>query len=152
MLNSTVLSAIRNMTVLAEDLLQKIEDKGTMDTENMESEIAALKAQLVRKYENYVDGHIGKDEYLREKAAVNDRIKTFQNTITETMEVNERRTALLDELSLVSKLGAECSKGLTREMVKALIKAVYVYSKDRIEIVFKSEDAIMAAIEECGNE
>lgn len=149
MLSGTVLTAIRNMTLLAEDLVQKIENKGIMETEEMESEVKALKAQLVRKYEDYVDGHISREEYLREKAAVNEQIKSVQDRITEAIEVNSRRTATLDELTVVSKLGAECNKGLTREMVKALIKAVYVYSKDHIEVVFKSEDAIRAAIEEC---
>ena len=151
-LNSTVLSAIRNMTVLVDDLVEKGREKGVMDTGSLESEVAALKAQLVRRYEDYVDGHIGKEEYLREKAEVNERIKTVQEAITEALETNDRRTAMLDELTLVSRLGKECSQGLTREMVKALIKAVYVYSKDRIEVVFKSEDAIRAAIEECGME
>ena len=152
MLNRTVLSAIRNMTILADELKQKVEDKGIVNTEDKESEVAALKAQLVRKYEDYVDGHIGKEEYLREKATVNERIKAVQDNITEAAEVNNRRTMVLDELAVVAKLGKECSHGLTREMVKALIKAVYVYSKDRIEEVFKSEDAIKAALEECGDE
>ena len=44
---------------------------------------------------------------------------------------------------------AEELQTLTRKMVTDLIKTVYVFDKDHIEVVFKYEDTIREAVEEC---
>ena len=90
-------------------------------------------------YERYAKGEINVDQFMQAKESNNKLIETYK---TELQAYQSEETTSPDEkpCSLNLLEGKENLTELTKELVRQLIDAIYVYSSKRIEIVFKFQD------------
>lgn len=110
----------------------------------VENEMERLKAEKIRQYEFYAEGVITKDEYIRKKQALCDKIKELEAKKQENTDLLETQEELLEDSSALKSLSAKFSieDRLSRKMVLAFIAAVYVFDPNTIEVVFQYEDEI----------
>lgn len=144
-----VLSAIKHQALLAgeADRLQELYRLQLRDRmkENQEGKkqlqekIQGLTDKNYLLYERYAKGEINVDQFMQAKENNNKLIETYK---AELQAYQSEETALPDEKTCSSNLleGKENLTELTKELVRQLIDAIYVYSSKRIEIVFKFQD------------
>lgn len=161
MVEHTVLVSIRQMGLLCGELLERLEEaeEWTFNFQEAETKIKSLQAQQVREYENYIGGRKSKEQFIKEKSVITAEIADIKEQIADAEVQISHEKEVADELDKVKNAGetlagkvTEKSSDvvLTRRMVTELIEAVYIYDKEHIEVIFKAEDTIREAIEECG--
>ena len=130
----------------------KTMDVITPDLEKLKSEIEILQAERIRQYEAYADGVITKEVFQTKKDKIGEAIREKQNKIDEVTGILEEADEIRSGIEEISEEGDRLvtGRGLTREMAEAFIDRIYVYDKDRIEVVFKSEDILNKALGRCG--
>lgn len=158
-LEAKVAYAIRKMVQMAASVSEKLEsdapktmDVITPDLEKLKSEIEILQAERIRQYEAYADGVITKEVFQTKKDKIGEAIREKQNKIDEVTGILEEADEIRSGIEKISEEGDRLvtDRGLTREMAEAFIDRIYVYDKDRIEVVFKSEDILNKALGRCG--
>ncbi len=144
-----VLSAIKHQAIMAgeADRLQELYRLQLRDRmkENQEGKkqlqekIQGLTDKNYLLYERYAKGEINVDQFMQAKESNNKLIETYK---TELQAYQSEETTSPDEkpCSLNLLEGKENLTELTKELVRQLIDAIYVYSSKRIEIVFKFQD------------
>lgn len=144
-----VLSAIKHQAVLAgeSERLQELYRLQLRDRmkENQEGKkqfqekIQELTDKNYLLYERYAKGEINVDQFMQAKENNNKLIEAYK---TELQAYQSEETISLEEkpCSLNLLEGKENLTELTKELVRQLIDAIYVYSSKRIEIVFKFQD------------
>ncbi len=144
-----VLSAMKHQAVLAgeSERLQKLYRLQLRDhmKENQEGKkqlqekIQGLTDKNYLLYERYAKGEINVDQFMQAKENNNKLIEAYK---TELQAYQSEETISLEEkpCSLNLLEGKENLTELTKELVRQLIDAIYVYSSKRIEIVFKFQD------------
>ena len=90
-------------------------------------------------------------QFKAEKKQLSAEKAELERKIADVGVVADHQKEVKEKLIFLKDVGkaAEKFQTLTRKMVTDLIKTVYVFDKDHIEVVFKYEDAIRGAIEEC---
>lgn len=158
-LEAKVAYAIRKMVQTAASLSEKntgdepeTMDVITPDIEKLKREIEILEAERIRQYEAYADGVITKETFQKKKEQIGAEISIKQEKINEVNAILEEAEEIRAGIEDITKEGERIvpERGLTREMAEAFIDRIYVYDKERIEVVFKSEDILTKAIEKCG--
>lgn len=119
-----------------------------------------LKADNLRLYEAYSAGHMTKTEYLAEKNAVAEKLTTLQEQIEQLFSELPGAVSVNKEIhNMFSKTNLfDSETELTRELVEAFIDHIYVGENKKLEIHYKSEDALrkllaefnMQVPQECG--
>ena len=144
-----VLSAIKHQAIMEgeADRLQELYRLQLRDRmkENQEGKkqlqekIQGLTDKNYLLYERYAKGEINVDQFMQAKENNNKLIETYK---TELQAYQSEETTSPDEkpCSLNLLEGKENLTELTKELVRQLIDAIYVYSSKRIEIVFKFQD------------
>ncbi len=144
-----VLSAMKHQAIMAgeADRLQELYRLQLRDRmkENQEGKkqlqekIQGLTDKNYLLYERYAKGEINVDQFMQAKESNNKLIETYK---TELQAYQSEETTSPDEkpCSLNLLEGKENLTELTKELVRQLIDAIYVYSSKRIEIVFKFQD------------
>ena len=144
-----VLSAIKHQAIMEgeADRLQELYRLQLRDRmkENQEGKkqlqekIQGLTDKNYLLYERYAKGEINVDQFMQAKESNNKLIETYK---TELQAYQSEETTSPDEkpCSLNLLEGKENLTELTKELVRQLIDAIYVYSSKRIEIVFKFQD------------
>lgn len=145
------LSAIRHQARLAGET-EKLRDLYNMQhqervRENLEQgkllqeQIQKLTDSNFSLYESYTKGEIDANEFMRKKEDNNKQIERYKTKLqvchTKEMPVPDESMSLLKLLE-----GKENLTELTKELVRQLIDAIYVYNDRRIEIVFKFQDKV----------
>ena len=105
----------------------------------LQEKIQGLTDKNYLLYERYAKGEINVDQFMQAKESNNKLIETYK---TELQAYQSEETTSPDEkpCSLNLLEGKENLTELTKELVRQLIDAIYVYSSKRIEIVFKFQD------------
>lgn len=146
-----VLSAIRHQARLAGETekLRDLYNKQHQERvrENLEQErllqeqIQKLTDSNFSLYESYTKSEIDANEFMRKKEDNNKQIESYRAKL-QARHVKE--TPVPDESVGLLKLleGKENLTDLTKELVRQLIDAIYVYNDRRIEIVFKFQDKL----------
>ena len=144
-----VLSAIKHQAVLAgeSDRLQELYrlqlrdrmKENQEDKKQLQEKIQGLTDKNYLLYERYAKGEINVDQFMQAKENNNKLIEAYK---TELQAYQSEETISLEEkpCSLNLLEGKENLTELTKELVRQLIDAIYVYSSKRIEIVFKFQD------------
>lgn len=146
---SIVLSAIRHQAELAgeADRLQELY-KGQLcdqiktnqeEKKRIQKIIKGLADKNFSLYESYIKGEINVNKFMQQKESNNKLIETYK---TELQACQLEEKELPDEKSCPLNLlqGKESLTDLTKELVRQLIDAIYVYNDNRIEIVFKFQE------------
>lgn len=146
---NVVLSAIRHQAMLAgeADRLQELY-KGQLcdrmkekqeEKAQIQEKIQGLMDKNFSLYESYTKGEINIDKFMQQKESNNKLIETYK---IELQACQSEETELPDEKACPLNLlqGKESLADLTKELVRQLIDAIYVYNSNRIEIVFKFQE------------
>ena len=144
-----VLSAIRHQARLAGET-EKLRDLYNMQHQErvrekleqeklLQEQIQKLTDSNFSLYESYTKGEIDANEFMRKKEDNNKQIERYK---TKLQVCHTKETPVPDESMSLLKLleGKENLTELTKELVRQLIDAIYVYNDRRIEIVFKFQD------------
>ncbi len=146
---AVVLSAIRNQAMLAGEMrrLQDLYNNQLRECIKAKQErMAQLQGQIQKLtdsnfslYESYAKGEIDADSFLQKKANNNKQIEIYK---AELRDCHSKETVVSDEKSHLLNLleGKENLTDLTKEVVRQLVDAVYVYGVNRVEVVFKFQD------------
>ena len=116
-----------------------------METKKNNSDrIEILKAERVRQYEGYAEGLISKEAYLKEKERLTEEIDRLDAEMKEIASHEREDEQILRDIEKTSKKAEYVigSPVLTQYISEQFIKNVYIHDRDRIEIVYKTEDLI----------
>jgi len=113
-----------------------------------EDMIETLKAERIHQYELYATGKISASAYSSKKAELTAEIEDHKAVLEKVSTEIRKDDEVLAEMSETSAIaGRAASKDeLTRETVESFIKTVYVYDRERIEIIYTTEDLIDKAV------
>lgn len=150
-LERVVLVSIQQMGKLCGSLLVKVTAKeNAYDVEAAKNRIKEIDTKRVKIYEEYADGLKTDAQFKAEREQLSAEKEELERKIGDAEVVADHQKEVKGKLIYLKDAGkaAEELQTLTRKMVTELIKAVYVYDKDHIDVVFKYEDTIKDAIEE----
>lgn len=125
--------------------LPSVEEK----IKNLESKLAVLKADRMRQYENYSEGKIRSEIYLKYKSDITKKINDVENEIDDLRNHIEQNDSISKELKYKSQAADKIinEPGLNQKMAKHFIKEVYVHDIDKIEISYTYDDLISKLLE-----
>ncbi|WP_249030231.1 recombinase family protein [Tannockella kyphosi] len=110
----------------------------TIHLTELSNKIAGLKQSKLRLYEKYTCDELTRENYIKQKQECDKKIKLAEEQISE-YEVKLREQAYSEKekpvIGICDKYISESK--LTKEMVNAFIKTVYVFDKDTIHVEFK---------------
>jgi DNA invertase Pin-like site-specific DNA recombinase len=111
--------------------------------------IKQWKAEKLLQYELYADGSLSKELYLRNREELTERIERAEQTLTANQEKNSKQRDLLESAEHLSGLSRMYlgETELTYEIAQAFVERVFVYNRNRIEIVFRFEDEIQRILQ-----
>lgn len=147
-LENAVLSCTRTMAgMVSEEVSRKKKEWAKTagieeEIRRIESEKKRLSSRKLRLYEDYRSGRIMKEQYRRE----------YENTASRILEIEERIPELKDEVIQIREQmlhmkereaeleGLASLETFDKEKLAIVIDRVLVYSEERIEIVWKTDD------------
>ena len=144
-----VLSAIQHQVTLASETerLQELHRQQTRDSINakqrekqqLQERIQELTDKNFLLYESYTKGEIPVDQFMQQKESNNNQIEIYK---AELQAYQVKGTSPPDENTGISNLleGKTHLTDLTKELVRQLVDAIFVYSNNRVEVVFKFQD------------
>ena len=138
------LSDMKYLDMIAKNAVDAIAPSYTEKKKDNTSRIAILKAERVRQYEGYAGGLITKEIYLKKKIELTEEIELLEAELKDIGNHEKEDEQMLKEIEGTAQK-AEYVVGspvLTQYIVDQFIKNVYVYDRDRIEVVYKTEDLI----------
>ena len=117
------------------------------------SKLEALKEQKLRQYEFYADGRITKKVYLHKRNELNIKIEILEEELDVSnqpaIDVNKDQLESVSEIKQLIKKYTEGDQ-IAYEAIDAFIDAVYVYDRNRVEIVFRFADELRKNMELLG--
>ena len=127
----------------------EVVDQQAKQIRKLERDVEILKAEKLRQYEAYAEGILSKEEYIRKKKQIAQKISSTQQ------EVMEKTNALQSELEVTQSVEAlmetsshyEDEPRLTQELSDIYVDTVFVYDTERVEIVLNNEDVIREIID-----
>ena len=127
----------------------EVVDQQAKQIRKLERDVEILKAEKLRQYEAYAEGILSKEEYIRKKEQIAQKISSTQQ------EVMEKTNALQSELEVTQSVEAlmetsshyEDEPRLTQELSDIYVDTVFVYDTERVEIVLNNEDVIRGIID-----
>ncbi len=128
--------------------LQKGEIK--MNNEQLklkEEEIEKFEKRKLSLYENYADGIIDKEEYIRLKERFSAKIKEAQNSIiTLKRQIDDLMCNTTNHDWINQFKEHQNISELSRKLVVTLISKILVYDSEHVKIIFKYEDEYFKAV------
>ena len=104
----------------------------------LETKIERCRLCRMELYDQWKEGMISKEEYIRKKEGVNEKETGYRNEAEQLDQdlanLASRQETLEQTDSLAILSGAEC---LTKELADEVIERVKVYAEDRVEIRWK---------------
>lgn len=127
----------------------EVVDQQAEQIRKLERDVEILKAEKLRQYEAYAEGILSKEEYIRKKEQIAQKISSTQQ------EVMEKNRALQGDLEVTQSVEAlmetsshyEDEPRLTQELSDIYVDTVFVHDTERVEIVLNSEDVIRGIID-----
>ena len=127
---------------------EKIRDANRADLiaeqKNLKRSLEDKKAERIRAYENYANGHLEKSEYLKCKEKLTEEISRMTDRLAFLQGESETEDGIFHDISELRQKETETKvpEKLTREAVRAFIDVIYVYDAEHIEVKFLFEDLI----------
>ena len=117
---------------ICESLLER---KKKLETEQQKNQISKIQC-----YERHKQGIMEKEEYLSKREFLTQRVKNVEQEISIIEDKIQENTVSRHHLNL-DKLRETVAKGeLVLEWINEVIDRIYVYDKDKVEIVWKFEN------------
>lgn len=119
---------------ICESLLER---KKKLEAEQQKNQISKMQC-----YERHKQGIIKKDEYFAKRESLTKRAKNIEQEIAIIEDKIQENTASRHHLN-VDKLREAVAKGeLVLDWINEVIDKIYVYDKDKVEIVWKFEEGV----------
>lgn len=116
---------------ICESLLER---KKRLEAEQQKNQISKMQC-----YERHKQGIIEKDEYFTKRETLTQRTRDIEQEISIIEDKIQENTALRHHLN-VDKLREAVAEGeLVLDWINEVIDKIYVYDKDKVEIVWKFE-------------
>ena len=137
-----MINDIRVLNSMMENAIKLETPERKKNLEYYESRVEILKADRIRKYEDYASGVISATEYKFIKDKLNtelDEMISLVETLRNQMEQDE---SLSREVRLKKNYieNVATEEKLTKRMVDSFIKTVYVHDIDKLEIEYTFDD------------
>ena len=116
------------------------------DTSLYEKSIETLEKRKTRLYESYREGSITRDEYIDQRAALNQEVEQLRTTIAEISTKRSMHQEGDSRIDLLSDLVHQYqdAKHLTKELERIFVEQVLVYDAKHIQIKWKFDDVFAA--------
>jgi len=131
----------KEQTRLIEEKLQNSICKSLIDIKKkLELDKQKLQVSKMEFYEKHKQGIVDKETYLSQKDILSNKIKSIEQEIDITENKIKENTVLGHNMN-VDILKEAVSKGeLVLDWINEVIEKIYVYDKDKVEIVWKFND------------
>ena len=134
-----VAADLRKLLKIQRDAERRKRDLWIKQKEQLEKEIQKLQNENFELYEKYKEAQLSREVFAELRKKCQERIQYLQNQLEEyagkEVQENSNHQNVLDLLE-----GKENIAELTREMVEQLISKIYVYGRNRVEIIFNFRD------------
>ncbi|GHU77931.1 recombinase [Clostridia bacterium] len=149
-ITTVVLEAIKHQAKLAEDITSSAQKKSQFEETSYSTSIKELqtlieKAKLDKlfSYEKYRDGDISNESYLTISGEFTLSIQNYERQIADLeTKVNTENQTLNQENSYAEHFKPYANiQTLTRDIVDKLVKVIYIYNSNNIEIVWNYSDS-----------
>ena len=156
-LEETVYRALCKELEKASALQAEVKEKSATESNDtakrlrrMQKQADIARAERIRCYEAFADGHISKEEYIKKKEKLTSDIEELEIEIKKLKEIEQRKTDISKQMNELGNVAENVlAEGhLTEEMVKRFVEKVHVYDTDHIEIAFQFDDVIRKVIDE----
>lgn len=108
-----------------------------------------LKAERIRSYETFADGHVSRERYMQNKQKLSSEIDQIDMKLQKISADAVEREKLMSELSNIDTMAdAVIAKGhLDDEAANNFVERVIVYDSKHLEVEFKFRDVMQDAVE-----
>lgn len=134
-----VAADLRKLLKIQKDAERRKRDLWIKQKEQLEKEIQKLQNENFELYEKYKEAQLSREVFAELRKKCQERIQYLQNQLEEyagkEVQENSNHQNVLDLLE-----GKENIAELTREMMEQLISKIYVYGRNRVEIIFNYRD------------
>lgn len=152
-----VLKLVKQQALLADEAMRHIKEiNKTLDIPKLKRQLNAYAIKIEKAnykkmadYERHIEGDISKEEFVVMKAQCDEQVKRYearvlslQKEIAEKEEIKARKNSL--ELKTFRKYSD--INELTPAIVEELIKVIYFYDPEHIEIIWNYADGYMKEI------
>ena len=121
------------------------------DNENkMRNRLEELNDEFVRQYENYVNGHLDRNSFLKIKERIAEEKECLELQLIKMEKNHDEKDKLLFEMERTLNIGKaikDCMK-IKKTVLLALIDEIKIKNSKSIEVTFKFEDLYRQALEE----
>lgn len=139
-----------NLKKLRDFRMEKIKEQQRQhekETSLLRDEIEKRRNENFFLYEQYKSGQISLSDFQTQRQRNLKKLETCQ-TRMEKLDNQETQIPAEDDSGLFAHLeGKQDMKKLTKETVRQLVSAIYVYEDNRVEIVFRFKDEIEKLME-----
>lgn len=144
-----IIKSVKDMSKLIEEE-QKQKKSNTLsllgDISKYQTEMERLEKKKEHAYEDYSDGVISKEEYIKHKGKYEQQIDSIQSKIEGINHMMESQSfssnPWIDKLLQNGQLGQ-----LDRETVVEMISMIYIYEGQQIKIIYNFSDELEALLE-----
>lgn len=155
-INDAVFEAIQRLMECTDAVEQKVKVANRISADQsvdavkqirgLQMELESCEAQKMDNIERLNTGEITKEEYLEERAVLNERVAALKQKLEEMQNRKQEADAAEDpELESFLDAGKKYRQQteMTNEMVRAFVDTVLIYEPGRIEIKWKFSDKVL---------
>ena len=119
----------------------------------VQTEIEILKAEKIRQYEAYAEGVISRDDYIKKKNEMADKMKKAEEKLHNAEQALYVQCSILTDIKETTSefnrllCANTSSQPITRKIVLAMIDSITVYDEKTMEIKFTFDDIGKRAVE-----
>lgn len=106
----------------------------------LNAKIKALDAEKMRRYESYTLGECSKEEFLKHKGEIIDKIRKLETQIDEADQTRVYQGTASEMISTCQMFSGQ--EELTYEMAHAFVEQITIYRDYRVEITWKFKDCL----------
>lgn len=143
-----IIKSVKDMSqLIAEEQRQQKNDmlNSLGDISGYELEIDRLEKKKERAYDDYSDGIITRDEYLKHKERYDQQISSIQSKVDMVNQAMESQS-IASNVWIERLLKNEQLEHLDREIVIEMISMIYIYENRKIKIVYNFSDELEALL------
>jgi hypothetical protein len=119
------------------------------NAKTLEDHITELNDELVRQYENYVNGNLQRERFKAKKEEIVAERSRIQNRLSELEMQTDESDKLLFETERIVSIGSKARNyTISREVLDALVDDICINPKGELEIRYKFENMFESAVRE----
>ena len=116
--------------------------------DTMKNKLEKLNEELVRQYENYVNGNLGREGFIAIKGEIAAKREQLESQILEIEQSCDNQERVMFDVDRAVGIGKTINNfsDITREVIDAFIEDIRINNKGEVEIRFMFEDLYAEAL------